>query len=68
MPARSSALGTAQIGAWSSCHPGSTAATAYERMYVSGSYPSTRAFSSLIRSTAEAPSVSGEEFAAVTLP
>src|SRR5216684_8724452 len=31
MPARSSALGTAKIGAWSSCHPGSTAATAYER-------------------------------------
>jgi hypothetical protein len=28
MPARSSASGTALIGAWSSCHPGSTAATA----------------------------------------
>src|SRR5947209_4932244 len=28
IPARSSALGTAKMGAWSSCHPGSTAATA----------------------------------------
>src|SRR6266704_677139 len=32
IPARSSALGTAKTGAWSSCQPGSTAATAYDRM------------------------------------
>src|SRR5439155_9463507 len=68
IPARSSVLGTAKIGAWSSCHPGSTAATAYDRMKVRGSYPSARAASSLISRTAEAPSVRGEEFAAVTLP
>src|SRR5207245_1931632 len=36
MPARSSALGTAKIGAWSSCQPGSTAATAYDRMKARG--------------------------------
>src|SRR5438067_240575 len=68
MPARSSALGTAQTGACNNCQPGSTAATAYERMNVIGSYPRARAASALIKSTAEAPSVRGEAFAAVTLP
>src|SRR5438094_454808 len=68
IPARSSALGTAKIGACNSCQPGSTAATAYDRMYASGVYPSARAAASLVSSTAAAPSVSGEEFAAVTLP
>src|SRR6267378_2304632 len=68
MPARSSAFGTAKMGAWRSCQPGSTAATAYDRMYARAVYPSVRAASSLMSSTAAAPSVSGEELAAVTVP
>ena len=52
----------------SNCSPGSSAAYAYERMYASARYPSVWARSSLISNTALAPSVSGDEFPAVTLP
>ncbi len=51
-----------------SCPPGSTAATAQSLMKAIGAWPSARAFSSDISTTAAAPSVSGEEFPAVTVP
>src|SRR6185503_19318727 len=67
-PARCRALGTARAGPIRSCPPGSTAATAQDLMKASGSYPSARARASDIRRTAAAPSVSGDEFPAVTVP
>ena len=67
-PARSSAIGIASAGPISSCPPGSTAATAHDFTKASGRRPSARALSSDISSTAAAPSVSGEELPAVTVP
>ena len=67
-PARSSARGTAYAGPCRSCPDGSRAAHAQLRTYPMGSIPSLRIFSSFIRMTAEAPSVRGEEFPAVTEP
>ncbi len=66
--ARSNAFGTAYAGPIRSCSPGSSAATAYERMNARGSYPRLRAASSLMSTTAAAPSVRGDAFAAVTVP
>ena len=68
MPARRNTFGTENAGACKSCQPGSTAAYAYSLRNPSGRIPSARAFSSAITTSAAAPSVSGEELPAVTLP
>ncbi len=49
-------------------HSGACCASAYPRMMAKGLMPSSSAFSLLINTTADAPSLSVEAFAAVTVP
>src|SRR5579859_1146789 len=67
-PARSSAIGIAYAGPMSSWPAGSTAAYAYDRTNAFGVMPSERARVADITSTLAAPSVSGLELPAVTVP
>jgi hypothetical protein len=67
MPARSSTFLIAQIGA-TPMYSGSFAAVAEAMMRARGFRPSSLAFVSDMTSTAAAPSFSGQELPAVTLP